>query len=128
MEPHILAFAAFDKYIEDLTHVDESKLYDLVYSFGVLHHTPETELAVDNIWKLLKYGGEFKLMMYAKNLWKFFEIKDGLDQYEAQSGVPIAKVYTHDEIRALLHKFKDIEITQTHISLTRSMNTNSTSM
>jgi hypothetical protein len=29
-------------------------------------------------------------MLYAKNSLKNFEIQDGLDQYEAQSGVPIA--------------------------------------
>jgi len=89
--------------------------YDLVYSFGVLHHTPNTELAIQNIFNLLKPGGEFKFMMYAKNSWKNFEIQDGLDQYEAQSGVPIAKTYTKEEIYSLLKDFKDIDINQTHI-------------
>lgn len=96
------------------TYKDEKK-YDLIYSFGVLHHTPDTQKAVDNIHSLLKPGGTFKLMLYAKNSWKYFNIKDGLDQYEAQSNVPIADVYTHDEVYDLLKDFKNITIKQTHI-------------
>lgn len=89
--------------------------FDLVYSFGVLHHTPNIEKAIKNIWKMLRPGGEFKLMLYAKDSLKYFQIKDGLDQFEAQSGVPIANVYTKDEVRDLLKDFHDISIIQTHI-------------
>jgi UDPglucose 6-dehydrogenase len=91
------------------------KQFDLIYSFGVLHHTPNTEKAIQNIYKMLKQGGEFKLMMYAKNSWKYFEIQEGLDQYEAQNGVPIAKTYTKEDIQVLLKDFNDINIWQTHI-------------
>lgn len=94
---------------------DTLNSYDLVYSFGVLHHTPNTKLAVKNIYNLLKEGGTFKLMLYAKNSWKYFRIKDGLDQYEAQSNVPIADVYDKEEVYNLLSDFKDIHIQQTHI-------------
>jgi SAM-dependent methyltransferase len=89
--------------------------YDLIYSFGVLHHTPDIESAIKNIYNLLNDNGEFKLMLYAKNSLKYFSIKDGLDQYEAQSNVPIANVYERCDVYKLLHNFKDIEIVQTHI-------------
>ena len=46
-------------------------------------------------------------MLYAKNSWKNFKIHDGLDQYEAQNGVPIANVYTNDEVNVLLKNFKE---------------------
>ena len=49
---------------------------DLIYSFGVLHHTPNIEKAIANIYKLLADGGTFKLMLYAKNSWKYFKIKE----------------------------------------------------
>jgi len=97
------------------TYLSPNTQFDLIYSFGVLHHTPNTEKAIQNIWNMLKPGGEFKLMMYAKNSLKYFEITDGLDQYEAQNGVPIAKVYTHEDIYALLSDFENIQIKQTHI-------------
>jgi len=53
--------------------------------------------------------------LYAKNSWKYFRIKEGLDQYEAQANVPIADVYTNDEVYNLLKDFKNITIKQTHI-------------
>jgi 2-polyprenyl-3-methyl-5-hydroxy-6-metoxy-1,4-benzoquinol methylase len=89
--------------------------FDLIYSFGVLHHTPDIKKSIQNIHKMLKSDGEFKLMLYAKQSWKYFEIIEGLDQYEAQSGVPIANVYTKEEIYELLKDFKNITIEQTHI-------------
>ena len=64
---------------------------------------------------MLSPDGELKIMLYAKNSWKYFEIMDGLDQYEAQNGVPIANVYTHEDVFELLSEFKNIRIIQTHI-------------
>jgi ubiquinone/menaquinone biosynthesis C-methylase UbiE len=104
----------FQANIEELNDI-ENKEFDLIYSFGVLHHTPNIDVAIRNIFKMLKVGGEFKLMLYAKNSLKNFEIQDGLDQYEAQNGVPIANVYTNDEIHSILKDFKNISIKQTHI-------------
>jgi SAM-dependent methyltransferase len=91
--------------------------YDLIYSFGVLHHTPNIDNALINIYNMLKPNGEFKCMLYAKNSWKYFKILYGLDQYEAQNNVPIANTYTHDEVNELFakHNFKNISIIQTHI-------------
>lgn len=91
--------------------------FDLIYSFGVLHHTPNIHKALENIYAMLKPGGYFKCMLYAKNSWKYFKILDGLDQYEAQNNVPIANTYTCEEVMELLtnHNFKNISIIQTHI-------------
>ena len=100
--------------IEELTNVNDTQ-FDLIYSFGVLHHTPNIEKSIKNIYNMLKPGGEFKLMLYAKNSWKYFEIIEGLDQYEAQSGVPIANVYTNEEVHELLKDFNNITIVQAHI-------------
>lgn len=90
--------------------------FDLIYSFGVLHHTPDIDIAINNIVSYLKPNGTFKMMVYATNSWKTFKINEGLDQYEAQNGVPIARTFTHDEVNKLLRGyFNNINIYQTHI-------------
>jgi len=104
----------FQGNIEEIDNINDDK-FDLIYSFGVLHHTPDINKSIKNIYKMLKDGGEFKMMLYAKNSWKYYEIIEGLDQYEAQSGVPIANVYTNEEINTLLKDFNNIEIKQSHI-------------
>jgi UDPglucose 6-dehydrogenase len=111
-------FEVFDLSGTFLVHTIEEPIhnqYDLVYSFGVLHHTPDINKAIKNINTCLKPGGEFKLMLYAKNSYKYTQILSGKDQFEANSGVPIANVYTHEEVHELLKDFKDISIEQTHI-------------
>ena len=89
--------------------------FDLVYSFGVIHHTEHPHKIVKNVYDTLKPGGMFKLMLYATNSWKKIKIDEGLDQYEAQSKCPIAYTYTQDEIKELLKDFQIISIEQKHI-------------
>ncbi len=89
--------------------------FDLIYSFGVIHHTPHPEKVIEVVKKFMGPQSEFRLMMYAKNSWKNFMIESGLDQPEAQSGCPIAFTYTHEELRELLHDFEVTEMRQEHI-------------
>lgn len=89
--------------------------FDLVYSFGVIHHTPRPERAAAQIRRFMAPGAEFRMMVYAKNSWKRVMIEAGLDQPEAQSGCPVAYTYTHDEVRSLLEGFEVVDIRQDHI-------------
>ena len=109
-----LSGSLFQANIEEMSNVNDTK-FDLIYSFGVLHHTPDINKSISNIHRMLKPGGEFKMMLYAKNSWKYFEISEGLDQYEAQSGVPIANVYTKEDVAGLLADFSNITMRQAHI-------------
>lgn len=76
--------------------------FDLVYSYGVIHHFPAIDTIIENIRTVLNPGGEFRFMVYAKNSWKQAMIYKGLDQYEAQAGCPYAKSFTKEEIPELL--------------------------
>ena len=89
--------------------------FDLVYCFGVLHHYPDIDKAINNVHNMLVDKGEFKFMLYSKNSWKYAMIQKGLDQYEAQVGCPYAKAYTKEEVYRLLeNKFKIERIRQSH--------------
>lgn len=89
--------------------------FDLIYSFGVLHHTPQPEKAFANIRELLAPSGELRCMLYARNSWKASMIEAGLDQPEAQYGCPIANTYTRDGVVELLAGFDVTSMTQDHI-------------
>ena len=94
-----------------------SASFDLVYSFGVIHHTPDPDAALRQARRAVRPDGEFRLMLYAKDSWKDTMIEAGFDQPEAQSGCPIAHSYTQAEVRAMLRAadFSAVEITQDHI-------------
>jgi SAM-dependent methyltransferase len=47
---------------ESLPFADHT--FDLVYSWGVLHHTPDTERAVRELHRVLKPGAECRVMLY----------------------------------------------------------------
>jgi SAM-dependent methyltransferase len=40
--------------------------FDLVYSHGVLHHTPDTERSLEEVFRLLRPGGKAIIMLYAR--------------------------------------------------------------
>lgn len=105
----------FSANAEQLSSVVPVEPYDLVYSFGVIHHTPDPARAVAEVRKFMSPSSEFRMMVYAKNSWKRIMIDAGLDQPEAQSGCPVAFTYTHDEIRQLLKGFHVLSIGQDHI-------------
>ena len=83
--------------------------FDLVYSCGVLHHYPDMSTCLDNIRDALVPNGEFRMLVYAKNSWKYAMIQKGLDQFEAQAGCPYAKAYTKEEIYQLLNS-RELEV------------------
>jgi ubiquinone/menaquinone biosynthesis C-methylase UbiE len=45
--------------------------FDLVYSHGVLHHTPNTQAAIDQVYRVLKPGGTAMVMLYHKHSYNY---------------------------------------------------------
>src|SRR6266480_3818467 len=41
--------------------------FDLVYSHGVLHHTPDTKQAIKEVYRVLRPGGRAIVMLYHRN-------------------------------------------------------------
>ena len=100
---------------EELSSFVPVETYDLIYSFGVIHHSPHPEKIISEIKKYMNEDSTLKIMLYAKDSWKNYMIESGLDQPEAQYGCPIANTYTKDDVVELLDGYDIISIEQDHI-------------
>ena len=89
--------------------------YDLVYSFGVIHHTPHPERVVEEIRKYVTPASTVKIMVYNRWSWKvlwilfiygkcrFWKLDRLIAEYsEAQTGCPVTYSYSRREGRRLL--------------------------
>jgi ubiquinone/menaquinone biosynthesis C-methylase UbiE len=54
---------------ERLSFPDAS--FDFVYSHGVLHHTPDTQAAIDEVYRVLRPGGRAVVMLYHKHSFNY---------------------------------------------------------
>ncbi|MGE5296557.1 MAG: class I SAM-dependent methyltransferase, partial [Solirubrobacterales bacterium] len=102
--------------------------YDLVYSFGVIHHTPHPENAIAEIRRYMGPGSTLKLMVYHrysyKVLWILLKYGKGafwkLDELvarhsEAQTGCPVTYTYSRKSVRDLAKGFTVDRIMVDHI-------------
>jgi len=103
---------------EKLSEIIPPEPYDLVYSFGVIHHTPHPERVIAQV--RLHYchtDTVFKLMVYHRYSWKvlwilfkygkgrFWDLKRLIAQYsEAQTGCPVTYTFSKREITKLLER------------------------
>ena len=105
----------FQANAEDLNQFVPVETYDLVYSFGVIHHTPHPERVLEHIRCYVKPGSTVKIMVYHRRSWKVFWILATygrgrfwkLDELvarssEAQTGCPVTYTYTREQGRQLL--------------------------
>lgn len=87
---------------EELTTFVPVEAYDLIYSFGVIHHTPHPERIVEQLRHYVHPNSVLKMMVYHRYAWKvlwilltydkgqFWRIPELVARYsEAQEGCPI---------------------------------------
>ena len=109
---------------ENLSFPDNQ--FDLVYSMGVLHHTPDTQKAINEFYRVLKPGGQTIVMLYNKNFFTYYvklvllrwilsgkflfmsfqRVRNDLEF----KGCPLAKLFSKGEAKRLFRKFKQVEM------------------
>jgi len=105
---------------ETLPFPDEQ--FDLVYSWGVLHHTPNPPQAVEEIYRVLKPGGVIRIMIYHRLSWVglkiyllqglrrgklFTPLSRIIAEYQESPGT---KAYTVKEAKRLFSMFSALEV------------------
>jgi 2-polyprenyl-3-methyl-5-hydroxy-6-metoxy-1,4-benzoquinol methylase len=129
LSPKSLAIAQARAQMFDLSHrirfhcADAEKLsstvpvepYDLIYTFGVIHHSAHPDRILSQLRSYSKLAGTLKLMVYHRYSWKVVGIVLGsgrgafwdLDRLvaqssEAQSGCPVTYTYSRNAARRMI--------------------------
>lgn len=108
-----------------------SDTFDIVYSNGVLHHTPDTAEAIREIHRVLRPGGVAKVMLYHRNSLNYWveiilrrgilggeylrgrtseEIMSRVIEFSEHEARPLVKVYTGKQARSLFADFNDVTV------------------
>jgi ubiquinone/menaquinone biosynthesis C-methylase UbiE len=100
----------------------EDGSFDVVYSWGVLHHTPDTPRAVAEAQRVLRPGGRLCAMLYSRHAWvsyglwarhgplsrrPFRSLSDVLHHHMESLGT---KGYTKRELRRMFNRLDDLRI------------------
>jgi ubiquinone/menaquinone biosynthesis C-methylase UbiE len=109
----------------------DDNTFDIVYSNGVIHHTPNTRGVVDEIRRVLRPGGKAIVMVYSENslhywrnlVWAIGVKEEALrsqsmgeimsrsvERSDNAAARPLVKVYTPARLRNLFEGFEDISI------------------
>jgi ubiquinone/menaquinone biosynthesis C-methylase UbiE len=113
---------------ERLPFADAS--FDVVYSNGVLHHTPDTARAVREHYRVLRPGGVAKVMLYHRDSLYYWteiilhrgilrghflrghspeEIMSRYVEYSEHEARPLVKVYSQWQARQLFSPFGEVK-------------------
>jgi len=122
---------------ENLPFKDNS--FNVVYSFGVLHHTLNIQKAMDEIYRVLESKGKAVISLYHKNslsFWLFvflydfilkgkflkMSFKDRISAIEkgGEETKPLVQLFTRKQVKYLFRKFKRVKIIIRHAGLPTS--------
>jgi len=124
--------ASGDFAISDAEHLPfANESFDVVYSNGVLHHTPDTAGAVREVHRVLRSNGQARVMLYHRGslgYWGEVIIRHGIlggellrgnspadimsrhVEFNQGGGNPLVKVYSRREARELFSMFSEVKV------------------
>ena len=84
----------------------DSDTFDLVYSHGVLHHTPDTRRAVNEVWRVLRPGGRAVIMLYHRDSYNYrvnisLLRRAGARLLKSESGIRLVHRLTGEPLESL---------------------------
>lgn len=126
----------------------EDETFDVVYSNGVIHHTPDPQRGINEVYRVLRKDGCARIYLYRKPSLKvaiakaFRAFQYGLDRITGQErciykwlqgkksrvfgtmflecfGVPWMAWYTKSELQHMFRQFSEVEITPCAYNITR---------
>jgi ubiquinone/menaquinone biosynthesis C-methylase UbiE len=117
-----MAGYAPDLRVSDAEHLPfPDNTFDIVYSYGVMHHSPDTPQCIREAWRVLKHGGSLRIMIYHHPsltgfmLWLRYGWLRGKSLRQAvydHLESPGTKSYTQEEARAMLQGLEQVEFRQ----------------
>src|SRR5262245_27196079 len=118
--------------ISDGEHLPfRSESFDVVYSNGMLHQTPDTAGSIREVHRVLRPGGIAKIMLYHRNSLNYWfeivlrrgvlgleflrgrsaeEIMSRVIEFSDHDARPLVKVYSRRQVRELFGMFKEVRV------------------
>ena len=108
-----------------------AETFDVVYSNGVLHHTPDTAGAIRELYRVVRKGGTARVMLYHRNSLNYWveiilrrgllggeflrgrsaeEIMSRVIEYSDHEARPLVKVYSRKQARELFSLFQNVAV------------------
>jgi ubiquinone/menaquinone biosynthesis C-methylase UbiE len=101
--------------------------FDIVYSHGVLHHTPDIESAISEIHRVLKPGGRAVVMLYHRGSYNYrigirVLRRAGAGLLKSESGMRIVHRLTGEPIDSLREHAASLKDANGNLSATQLLN------
>ena len=79
----------------------ENESFDFVWSWGVIHHSSNTRKILEEIYRVLKPGGETIIMVYYRSLWSYYFVNGFIH------GVLMGKLFKNHSLHSLNQNLTD---------------------